>query len=309
VQGEPLRVRSAPALPIVDPLLPFSVLDAAAGNARPAYTRALPAGEDYLELPPATPVRRNGTRETAGSGSGTIVAGEQARLAPAPAAFDEPVIETPTSLSLALDEAKLDWMVRYLDEARFEGVVSHLMVIRALFPDTAETPAATERLREHGAKLNELVDRLFIKLRLPNQTLVRDDLETWEYRESFEALLASLRSERGRDIEMRGGLTISSWVEPRMLSAAEEDLRHSKIVTAAPWHAASMLIATSLERDGQLVASFGSYREALLRQFWSMRDLSPTEFEAALHKPGDVELEVEREDVIRTLTAQRRVPA
>ncbi len=309
VTGEPLRVRSAPALPIVDPMLPFSVLDAAAGSSRPAYTRVLPAGEEYLELPPATPVRRNGTRENAayGAGSGAIAASEQARLAPAPA-FEE-TVDTPTSLSLALDGEKLDWMLRYLEEARFEGVVSHLMVIRALFPDTAETPAATEQLRGHGAKLSELVDRLFIKLRLPNTALVRDDLETWEYRESFEALLATLRSERGRDIEMRGGLTLSAWVEPRMLTAAEEDLRHSKIVTAAPWHAASMLIATSLERDGQLVASFAGYREALLRQFWSMRDLSPTEFEAALHKPGEVELEVEREDVLRTLAAQRRVPA
>jgi uncharacterized repeat protein (TIGR01451 family) len=308
VEAEPLRVRSAPALPIVDPMLPFSVLDAAAGASRPAYTRALPAGEEYMELPPATPVRRNGTRESAqGASSGALAGGEQARLAPAPA-FEE-TVETPTSLSLALTGEKLDWMVRYLEEARFEGVVSHLMVIRALFPDTAETPAATERLREHGAKLSELVDRLFIKLRLGNATLVRDDLETWEYRESFEALLQMLRSERGRDIEMRGGLTLSAWVEPRMLTAAEEDLRHSKIVTAAPWHAASMLIATSLERDGELVASFAGYREALLRQFWSMRDLSPTEFEAALHKPGEVELEVEREDVLRTLAAQRRVPA
>ena len=115
--------------------------------------------------------------------------------------------------------------------------------------------------------------------------------------------------ERGRDIEMRRGLTLSAFVEPHMLTAEEEDLRHSKIVTAAPWHAAAMLITTSLERDGEPVASFASYREALLRQFWSMRDLSPTEFEAALHKPGEVELEVERENVLRTLAAQRGVPA
>lgn len=305
VEGEALRVRSAPALPIVDPMLPFSVLDAAAGAVRPAQQRALQAAEEYLELPPATPVRRNGTRE-APFGGVTIDAGDQARLAPPP--FEE-TIDTPTSLSLALTEEKLDRMVRYLEEARFEGVVTHLMVIRALFPDTAETPAATEALQRHGKMLSELVDRLFIKLRLPDPTLVRDDLETWEYRESFEALLSTLRSERGRGVEPRRGLTLSSFVEPRMLGAAEEDLRHSKIVTAAPWHAASMLIATSLERDGEPVASFLAYRDALLRAFWSMRDLSPTEFEAALHKPGEVELEVERENVLRTLAAQRRVPA
>ncbi|MEA2721526.1 MAG: hypothetical protein QOJ39_3390, partial [Candidatus Eremiobacteraeota bacterium] len=63
VRAEPLRVRSASALPIVDPSLPFSVLDAAAaphaayGNGR---QRALPTTEGdttYIELPPAKPVR------------------------------------------------------------------------------------------------------------------------------------------------------------------------------------------------------------------------------------------------------------
>ncbi len=51
VAATPLRVRSAPALPIVDPMLPFSVLDAAAGVSRPGY-RALPPAEEYMELPP-----------------------------------------------------------------------------------------------------------------------------------------------------------------------------------------------------------------------------------------------------------------
>ena len=64
VRAEPLRVRSASALPIVDPSLPFSVLDAAAAP-QTAYgnngrQRALPTGDGdttYIELPPAKPVR------------------------------------------------------------------------------------------------------------------------------------------------------------------------------------------------------------------------------------------------------------
>ena len=48
--------------------------------------------------------------------------------------------------------------------------------------------------------------------------------------------------------------------------------------------------------------------EALAR--WEHPDrgtLSPTEFEAALHKPTDIELESEREQVVQTLAEQRRV--
>ena len=199
--------------------------------------------------------------------------------------------------------------MNYLEEARFEGLIAHLMIIRALFPDTAEAPEATARLRQHTALLSELVDRLFLKLRLPDVPLAQDDLETPQFRASLEAVIAALRTERGQKEPDRAGLRLVSSVEPRTLAVAGETLGRAKLVTAVPWLAAAMLIGTSLERDGVVVADFSPYREAVVRAFWELAEFSPTEFETALHEPGDVELEVERENVLRDLVAQRNVPA
>ena len=62
-------------------------------------------------------------------------------------------------------------------------------------------------------------------------------------------------------------------------------------------------------RNGAPVADFSPYRDALLRALSELAGLSPTEFEAALHKPTDIELETEREQVVQTLAEQRRVNA
>jgi uncharacterized repeat protein (TIGR01451 family) len=339
VRAEPLRVRSASALPIVDPALPFSVLDAAAGPTFANGRRALAPGEQtaYIELPPAQPVRGALPRDVTGTRGASRRNAEALSSGSAPdgAVNSSPTttpdvthpdvtrpdvtlslskgepdaIETPTALYLSLPEDRLDWIVNYLEEARFEGLIAHLMIIRALFPDTAEAPEATARLRQHTALLSELVDRLFLKLRLPDVPLAQDDLETPQFRASLEAVIAALRTERGQKEPDRAGLRLVSSVEPRTLAVAGETLGRAKLVTAVPWLAAAMLIGTSLERDGVVVADFSPYREAVVRAFWELAEFSPTEFETALHEPGDVELEVERENVLRDLVAQRNVPA
>lgn len=308
VRAEALRVRSVSALPITDPSLPFSVLDAAAA---PTYAngrgRALPpngADTTYIELPPAVAMR---SREPQQQPSITTI--EHAQLGPAPADAPADTLATPTALYLDLAPERLEWIVEYLDEARFPGLVAHLMAVRALFPDTAETPGATDALRRHAALLSELVDRLFLKLRLPDVVLVQDDLETRAYRESLASLLGVLRSERGRTTPEGAPLRIIAYLEPAMLADAADVLDRAKLVTAAPWRAAALLMGTTLERDGAVVADFAPYRDALVRAFAQMDDLSPTEFEAALHRPGDVELESDRETVLRALNAQRNVPA
>ena len=299
VAAEPLRVRSAPALPIVDPLLPFSVLDAAAGVARPAYTRALPAGEEYLELPPGTPLRRNGSHDT------PAAAGGPARLA---AAVDD-AVELPVHVSLALPAGKVDWTVRYLEEARFEGVIGQLMVLRALFPDSTGTVDGTKRLRSYAETLNEQVDRLFIKLRLPGASLEREDLETSSSRAALKSLVVGLRRDRSRETAEHTGLQLVGTVSPIDLDAASAVLGRAKLVTAAPWGVLTMFMGTTLESDGVILADFGAYRDALQRALAGMAELSPTEFEAALHRPADVELEIERESIMRALSSQRPVPA
>ncbi len=304
VGAEPLRIRSAPAMPIVDPLLPFAVLDAAAGRAEPAGRgRQLEiAGETtYIQLPPAVPVKSNGAREH------VLPAAQPTRLAPAPAPAPEETRQGGAAVFLDLDDERLEWIVQYLEEARFPGLLGHLMVLRALLPDTAIAPDATAELKRYAATLEELVDRLFLKLRLPDATLHKDDLETKESRAALKAAIAALRHSPAHGRPDEEGLRIEGFVAGGVLEESVAMLQRAKLVTAAPWRVLAAMMGTSLRRDGVPVADFAPYRDALLRALSELAGLSPTEFEAALHKPTDIELETERESVVRTLAEQRRV--
>ncbi|MBV9439185.1 MAG: DUF11 domain-containing protein [Candidatus Eremiobacteraeota bacterium] len=294
----PLRVRSAPALPIVDPALPFSVLDAAAVPAHalpPPQAIEGSANEAYLELPPA--VARNGANGNAMRSVGrTRVAsgnGEPARGAAA--------------LTLALGPERLNWIVDYLEEARFTGLIGHLMVLRALFPDGAAAQAAAEPLRRYADVLDELVDRLFVKLRLPGVVLDAADLETPAARAALQRVVAALRLDGGDGEIPDDGLRLTGAVEAAELGEAARLLERGAIASAAPWCSLATLLGTSLERDGEQLADFGAYRDALRRTLDGMHELSASEFQEALGQPGDVELEVERENLVRALAVQRNV--
>ncbi|HEY4438817.1 MAG TPA: hypothetical protein VGN14_00080, partial [Candidatus Elarobacter sp.] len=299
VGAAPLRVRASAALPIVDPTLPFAVLDAAAGRpemlARGPRQGAI-AGETYIQLPPAVPVRSNGAN------------GERAQLPPAPesAPVEEAQVETGAATFLDLDDERLEWTVQYLEEARFPGLLGHLMVVRALFPQVAIADDATVALELHGDALGEIVDRLFLKLRMPEALLDRDDLETTEARASLRAVIDALRHSPAHGRPDRDGLWLEGFVDRGELGEAAKVLGRAKLVTAAPWRVLATLMGTSLRRGGVEVADFSDYRDALVDAFTDLGRLSPAEFADALRKPTEVELETQREAVVEALAGERR---
>jgi hypothetical protein len=298
VRAHPLRVRSSAALPIVDPHLPFSVLDAAAGPSNAGQRQLTTGATAYLELPPAVPVRSNGAPPSALEGA------EQARLGPA---VDE-ALPAVTALVLDLTPERLDGIVRYLAEARFDGLVSDLMVLRALFPDRAATLDATAGLRGHAEVVNELVDRLFIKLRMPGAALEPDDVESAAYRSSLRALVDVLRSQDDGEPPAGAGLRLVGFVDREELDAAAGALEREPLVTPTPWRTTAELLGTSLQRDGVVLADLTAYRDALLRAFGQLRGLGPDELAAALRQPND-ELAAERANLLRALEDERSVSA
>jgi uncharacterized repeat protein (TIGR01451 family) len=304
VGAAPSRVRSSSALPIVDPHLPFAVLDAAAGRpeALGRGRRVEAIGETtYIQLPPAVPVRANDAREAA------LPPPERAQLIAAPA--PNGAVASGAAVFLDLDDERLEWTVQYLEEARFPGLLGHLMVMRALFPRSAIARKATAQLEQHAEMLDELVDRLFLKMRLPGAALEQDDLETAEGRASLLSTVEALRKSPAHGRPHDSGLLLEGFVDGDVLAESVAMLNREKLVTAAPWRVLAALLGTSLRRDGAPVADFTPYRDALLRALSPLADLAPTEFEAALHAPGDIELEIERESVVRILAEQRHVTA
>jgi hypothetical protein len=83
-----------------------------------------------------------------------------------------------------------DEIARLLRGVRCGGLVAHVLVLRAFFPepDRAETgmPSALDAV---GHALRDAFDRLFVKLRIPGFTVAADDLEDRGLRHALLALL------------------------------------------------------------------------------------------------------------------------
>ncbi|HYZ17214.1 MAG TPA: hypothetical protein VE591_12460 [Candidatus Acidoferrum sp.] len=294
VDAAALRVRSGPALPIMEAGLPFSVVDAAAGifqQPSAGSARQLPPSsqDGLLQLPPATPVR---------NGNG------------AHAAIEEGIIDnTPrdaATTTLELTPERLAWTVEFLQKAPSTGLLAHLMVLRALFPDGAADADAVlrARLRRHSELLSEQVDGLFVKLRLPGAMLQPEDLETRAMRSSLRALLDSLGRERSLEPAETEGLRVLGTVRYEELNAALGALEREPLETATPWLALSLMMGTRLERDGKQLADFTVYRDLLQPTLAGLGRLSPAEFCAALLEPADEALDDAREALIETLAAE-----
>jgi uncharacterized repeat protein (TIGR01451 family) len=285
VRCEPVRVRSTSALPIVEAALPFTVIDAAAA-------------------PKAIATNGNGHTLTAFALNGHVAT--PAALASEPL----PVENGPTILSLRLDDKKLDWTTRYLEEARLGGLIPDLLLLRALFPDDAAgADAATRRrLREHAEQFSELADRLFVKLRLPEPNIVAADVETAALRESLRDVLAALRELPVAAPYEADGLRLISSLHGDELASAEAALGDAPLVTAEPWLATVLLLGTTLESDGRVIDDIGPYRAALRRELTALRDLDTDAFlEAVLSQPVDAQLVESRGHALRALAAQREL--
>ncbi|HZO92234.1 MAG TPA: hypothetical protein VFB22_00565 [Candidatus Baltobacteraceae bacterium] len=305
VRAHPLRVRSSAALPIVDPMLPFSVLDAAAAPSSNGAQRRL-TGETYLELPPAVPVRANGANPLHDAAQPSAIAGvEHPQLGPG---IDD---ELPATAALVLDlpPDRLDWIVRYLDEARGDGLLADLMVLRALFPMRAGTADATEGLRDHAELLSEVVDRIFVKARLPGASPDADDVDSRAYGVSLRALIDVLRSQDDGAAPPGAGLRLVGFVERDALDAAAAMLEREPLVAADAWAVTASLLGTSLQRNGVVLADLTAYRDALRHTFEELRAARGGALTAALRSPAGDELAAERAVLLQALSFERSVTA
>lgn len=287
VRCEPVRVRSTSALPIAEAALPFTVIGAAAAP------KAIPAS---------------------GSGHAYALNGNVPAVAlpSEPLPIESPRVEEkvdgPMILSLGLDDKKLAWTVRYLEEARLDGLVPDLLLLRALFPDDAAgADAATRRrLHDHAEQLSELADRLFVKLRLPQPEIVAADVETDALRGSLRDVLAALRELPLAAPYEADGLRLISSLRGDELASAEAALDDAPMVTGEPWLATALLLGSTLEFDGRVVDDIGPYRAALRRELMAIRDLDSDGFlEAVLSRPVDEKLVESRGQALRALAAQR----
>ncbi len=284
-----LKVRATPVFANAIPGLPFG-LDGMVGPSFGGAQRAL-SEERFMELPPATPVNgeSNGShREWLPSSNLPALEGSTN----GGGIVDSAIVTDGIGVASSFTTERLARMLRFLEEARFDGLITHLFALRALFPESVgdahigSVHATREMLREE-------LDRLFIKLRLPNYVIAPRDIETPSLRATLERLAHDLQSARGIPSETPGAeLVLRGSLDAADLSAAAESLAEAELASAAPW----ALLARALP-DG--TAQLAHYRAMLIERFDALSDAEPAEFLDALQRRRDPALDAAL-DVVRT---------
>lgn len=286
MESNELKVRATPAFANAIPGLPFG-LDGMIGPSfgGGGHQRAL-TEDRFMELPPAIPV--NGDA----NGHAWVERDEVRALNPSNGAVDATLANDRVGTTVSFTSERHARVLRFLDEARFDGLVTHLFAMRAFFPESISDAhvGAVVGMRDG---LRDELDRLFIKLRLPNYVIAPRDIETPSLRAALEKLLHDISGMRGLPAEtpnaavvLRGGFD-----GPEMVELADR-LGESEIASAQPWAIMARLLPDSS-------AQLAHYRSMLIERLDGFADADSSEFLDALQRRRDVALDAAL-DVVRT---------
>jgi uncharacterized repeat protein (TIGR01451 family) len=262
-----LVVRSGPVFANAIPGLPFG-LDGVLGPSPAGAPQAL-TQDRFLELPPATPVT---------DGNGAPYRAQLTTASPNAEAGNR------TATLASFTDERVARTLRFLREARFEGLVSHLFALRAFLPDAIGDAhcGALEVLRD---ALREEFDRLFIKLRLPRYTIVARDIETPSLRAIIDRLLDEASLAHGAppeppiaSIELRGSFSSDE------LRALYDRMLSSELASAPPWAALARLLPDE-------TAIHAEYRARLIERLDAFSGAEAAEFVEALQRQQDAALD------------------
>ena len=258
IKAPELKVRCSPAFANAIAGLPFG-LEGMLGPSFGSSQRALPdSDERYVQLPPAMPV---------GAAVLTLTSGGNGQAHDTPAGSQ---VET----VVAFDAGRLAKTMRFLSEARFDGLVSHLFALRAFFPDEAGglTDGALHDVREG---LRDILDRLFIKLRLPHYVIAPRDLESASTRASVMMLLRSVVP--GNATIAEGATVLRGSCDLGELHALADRLEKAPLATALSWAALARFLPSESDADR-------NYRRMLVTSLDDLAGVDETAFIDALQR-------------------------
>ncbi|HTV74358.1 MAG TPA: hypothetical protein VME66_11750 [Candidatus Acidoferrales bacterium] len=301
-EAAPIVVRSAPAFPVTSTDLPFSVAGAAAYSIGAGSVERLPGGDRpmrrVLALTPNAN-EKNDVIDAAPLEGGVVLATPPERnVSPAPA----------LQLVAEFSPERLDRTLRFLDEADFGALLTHLFALRAFFPDVSSGSAHLDTLLEaQRVALRNTLDRLFVTLRLPRFKLSAKELESQASRDATWHLLAGLADERSvRPIpESTGAARMSTTIDSVRSEALAKQVADAPLGGAAPWYALAHLLGESLDYGETSSTRMGIYRNDLIETLGAFTQRPVTAFHKALTSERFPHLDAALRDVLHLL----RVPA
>jgi uncharacterized repeat protein (TIGR01451 family) len=237
------------------------------------------------------------------------VAAAQAVAAPTPTAAPaepiapavEPAHEVVARrVRLVFARDALERALTFLEQSDYGGLITHLFAIRTLLPTAfvglnGDVPGKLAAERE---ALRGVVDRLFIKMRMPRYALTAKDLEDRGSRSALAELVRSLETSKPFDEADAGDATVvlEGPIDVALLTPHVALLESEPLGSARPWLLlAELLPSTFIVPNGG--ESMNAYRSVLITTFRNVAALPAEEFHRVLSGTQNAALDAALRDV------------
>ncbi|MGD1065519.1 MAG: hypothetical protein ABR975_01740 [Vulcanimicrobiaceae bacterium] len=296
------RFTPAPA-PVPDAPAP------AVASAEPAVAVAPPPVLDVAPAVEPPPLEAPVAAEPAPE---PVAAPAAAVAAPVAAPASEPAIAV-RGVRLVFTREGLERAVGFLDQSDYGGLVTHLFAIRTLLPSdiVGVNGAVPGKLGAARDALRGVVDRLFIKLRMPRYALTAKDLEDRASRNALIELIDALDEARPA-ADLGAGdaaVVLEGPVALERLTSQLTAIENDPLGSPRPWLALTELLPSRMVTPPDGGDALATYRNALIATFTNVAALPSEEFHRVLAGAQNASLDAALRDVRTALrTALEATP-
>jgi uncharacterized repeat protein (TIGR01451 family) len=230
---------------------------------------------------------------------------ESAPLAESPPEAETPAepqapAAAPRRVRTAFARDALERALAFLEQSDYGGLVTHIFAIRTLAPTAfvGLDGDVTGKLAAEREALRGVVDRLFIKMRMPRYALTAKDIEDRASRTALVELVNSLAGAQPAGDPGAGdaAILLEGALDVPRLTAQLEALQNEPLGTARPWLVLAELLPSAFTKPGGGEA-LATYRNALIATFTNVAALPSDEFHRVLAGTQNTALDAALRDV------------
>ncbi len=242
--------------------------------------------------------------EAAAAAAGTAVtatpAQEPAAAAATPASAEPAVVPSSRRVRLVFARDALERALTFLEQSDYGGLVTHVFAIRTLVPTafTGLNGAVPGKLAAQREALQGVVNRLFIKMRMPRYAITAKDLEDRASRAALIELVEALRdAEPAEDYgNGDGAVVLEGPVDTERVVRHLDALTAEPLGSARPWLVLAELLPSRFVTPTSGEA-LNAYRSALISTFTNVTALPSEEFHRVLGGTHNAALDAALRDV------------
>lgn len=196
----------------------------------------------------------------------------------------------------------LERALAFMEQSEYGGLITHLFVLRTLFPDgvTGLDGEIAAKVAAERDALRGVVDRLFIKMRMPRYALTAKDLEDRAARSALIELVTALRSAPPAGPAGTPGeelVVLEGAIDRDRIVANLDGLESEPLGSARPWLVLAELLGSTIAWPSGWSDALGAYRKALVATLMNVSTLPIEEFHRVLTGSSNATLDAALADV------------